>query len=178
MYTFWAPWHPRGPLCYDLVIPKSHCKRDLSHGHSSDGHHEGICLSAIAGEVDKFSLCVRYYPVLHGTCSSLGKTLDICLSFFMVIFCLASLKSFSDFAPRVWPGCVSHGVCRGKSRESSSRCNQVCFLRGLLAPSRISKQSSDHSLPQFFHLHLNFPIYKREIMRHNDSLSKADIKSA
>lgn len=178
MYTFWAPWHPQGPLCYDLVIPKSHCKRDLSHGHSSDGHHEGICLSAIAGEVDKFSLCVRYYPVLHGTCSSLGKTLDICISFFVVIFCLASLKSFSDFAPRVWPGCVSHGVCRGKSRESSSSCNQVCFLRGLLAPSRISKQSSDHSLPQFFHLHLNFPIYKREIMRHNDSLSKADIKSA
>lgn len=127
-------------------------------GTASDGHHEGSASVPLLGEAGKFPLCVRCHPVLaawlHGTCSSQGKTLNFCISFLYGYFfvCLASLKSFSDFAPRVWPGCLSYGVCRGKSRESRSSCHQVCFLRGLLAPSRVSKQSSDHSLPQFSHL--------------------------
>lgn len=125
-------------------------------GTASDGHHVSVPL---LGEVGKFSLCVRNHSVLaaslHGTSFSLGKTFDFCISFlYGYSLCLASLKSFSDFAPnsRIWPGCLSYEVCRSKSRKSSSSCNQVCFLRGLLAPSRKSKQSSDHSLPQFSHL--------------------------
>lgn len=65
----------------------------------------------LLGEVGKFSLCVRYHPVLaawlHSTCSSLGKALDFCISFlYSYSLCLASLKSSSDFAPNsgVWPG--------------------------------------------------------------------------
>lgn len=132
----------------------------------------------LLGEVGKFSLCVRYHPVqaawLHGTCSSLGKTLNFCISFLRGhSLCVASLKYFSDFAPnsRLWPGCLFYGVCGG-NQGKQFKLQSSLLLRRLLASSRISKQSSDHSLPQFSYLYLNFPICKREIMRHNDSFLK------
>lgn len=64
-------------------------------GTVSDGHHKGICLSAIAGRGRQVSLCVRYHPVLaawlRGTCFSLGKTLKFLRFFSLWLFFVSGI---------------------------------------------------------------------------------------
>lgn len=112
-----------------------------------DGHHEGTCLCVIAGRGSQdFSLCqppvVRYHSVLaawlHGTCSSLGKTLNSAFLFFMVVLCVwlhwnpfQTLPLTQEFG--LANCCLHSGVCRVEIKQSGSSCNQVCFLGGLLA---------------------------------------------